>query len=116
MSPTRFGYKTVVTTDDSGRVGSLIAYRLADDRSLQAVMWAADRKTWIYAPGIAVQFIYDPELMQRAKEVDRQQAESTAHETLLTDLPTEPKLAAMCDEGARMGWEFGPPRPPEDDD
>ena len=109
MAPSRFGYKKVMTSDESARVGSMIAYRLAEDRSLQAVMWAAHRKIWMFAPAIAVQFIYDPEVTDRAKEIDRPTAERVAREELRTELPSEETLAAMCEEGERMGWELGPP-------
>ena len=108
--PPQFGYKTVMTSDGSNRLGSLIAYRLAEDLGLQAVMWAADRKMWMFAPAIAVQFIYDPEYMIFATEVDRAKAERTAREELAVELPSEAELAQMCAEGERMGWELGPPR------
>jgi hypothetical protein len=109
-APSQFGYKTVITSDGSNRLGSLIAYRLAEDLSLQAVMWAADRKIWMFAPAIAVQFIYDPEYMTFATEVDRATAERTARDELTAELPSEAELARMCAEGERMGWEMGPPR------
>ena len=109
MDPLGFTYMKVLSTDDPADVGSVLAYRLGTDRHLQAVIWNATRRIWMYAPAIAGQFVYDPELLDLATEVDRALAEQIARETLNSELPSEATLEAMCEEGERMGWLVGPP-------
>jgi len=109
MDPSRFTYNTVTKSDENHEVGSILAYRFSAERILQAVMWHARRKIWMFAPGIAVGYLNDDKYMDRAKEVDRLTAERIAREELRTELPSEETLAAMCEEGERMGWELGPP-------
>jgi hypothetical protein len=109
MSPSRFAYKTITKSDETEEVGSIMAHRYSADRILQAVMWHARRKIWMFAPAIAVAYLNDWKYMNRATEVDRATAERIARETLGSELPTLETLDAMCEEGERMGWELGPP-------
>jgi hypothetical protein len=109
MSPLGFTYMKILSTDDSDEVGSVLAYRLGTDRQLQSVIWDATREIWMYAPAIAGQFIYDPELLDVASEIDRSTAERISRTILGSELPSEAKLNAMCEEGERMGWLVGPP-------
>jgi hypothetical protein len=110
MTEAIFLYQAFLRTDGSGRASSLIAYQVLDNSELRAVMWSVPRRAWIYAPGTAVGLLYSDEYHDRTRLVDRQTAERIATEEISTDLPTEEVLLAMCDEGQRMGWKFGPPR------
>jgi hypothetical protein len=54
--------------------------------------------------------LFDDMEQERTRNVDRATAEQIARDSLQTELPSEPALQEMIDEGKRMGWEFGPPR------
>jgi hypothetical protein len=110
MTGTEFGYRTILKSDESGTITSMVAHHIDVARPLQAVMWSVPRKAWIYAPGLTVRFIYDDVLQDRVQVIDRQTAERIARDILRTELPTEASLMRMCEEGEQMGWEFGPPR------
>jgi hypothetical protein len=110
MTDLEFGYKTVLKSDTSSQVTSLIAYQVPLGKPLEAVMWSVPEQTWIYAPGIAAGILFDDQYLDRTRNVDREAAERIAADTLLTELPSETDLQALIDEGRRMGWEFGPPR------
>ena len=109
MLPTRFAYNAVTKSDETDEVGSIMAHRYSEKRLLQAVMWHVRRKIWMYAPAIAVGYLNDTGYMDRITEIDRPTAERIARQKLGTDLPSEETLAAMCEEGDRMGWRLGPP-------
>jgi hypothetical protein len=111
MTDQQFGYQAVLKSDMSGMTSSLIAYQVIQDNPFQAVIWSAPRKAWIYAPGLAVAMLYDDKYQGRRKQVDRITAEQIAREALHTELPSEEVLQAMVEEGERMGWNYGPPRP-----
>jgi hypothetical protein len=110
VQPSHFAYMKLTKPEGSTEVASIMAYRNSAERTLQAVMWHANRKMWMFAPAIAVAFLNDLEYMDRATKVDRPTAEQIAKETLHAELPNEAELAEMCDEGERQGWELGPPR------
>ncbi len=100
----------VLKSDGSGRATCVISYLQAAEGPLQAVIWSVPRHSWIYAPALAVRFLFDDEYDERSKRVERPEAESIARELLGTELPTDEELRRLCEEGARMGWVFGPPR------
>ena len=108
MTSKEFGYKTLTKSEDTDEVGSVMAYRFSEKRILQAVLWHARRKMWMFAPAIGIGFLNDFEYMDRTQEVDRPAAERVAR-NLGIELPSEETLAAMCEEGERMGWQLGPP-------
>ena len=110
MTEQEFDYRAVVKPESPSRVWSLIAYRVPTDGPFEAVIWSVPRKSWIYAPELAVRFIFDDQYRDKSRRVDRPTAERIARETLQTELPTETTLEAMCEEGERMGWIAGPPR------
>ncbi|OJF09388.1 hypothetical protein BG844_37845 [Couchioplanes caeruleus subsp. caeruleus] len=89
---------------------SLIAFRSRATEPLRAVMWHAARKQWIYAPALAAGLLFDDSYADESTSVDRAAAEDLAREQLHTELPSPERLEAMCEEGARMGWSYGPPR------
>ena len=109
MEPPKLHYKAVLRSDESSQVTSLIAYRVTPDRPLQAVMWSARRKEWIYAPAVAALLLFDDMKIDQTRTVDRAMAEQLASEALRTTLPSESTLREMCEEGAQKGWRFGPP-------
>ena len=110
MTDPEFGYRTILKSDESGTITSMVAHHIDVAHPLQAVMWSAPRKAWIYAPGLAVRFIYDDQFQDRIQVIDRPTAEQIAREVLRADLPTEANLMRMCEEGEQLGWQFGPPR------
>ena len=110
MDELEFHYKALLKSDMTGEVTSVLAYDMPLDRGLQAVMWSGPRNAWIYAPGIVTAYLFDLDYEDRTRELDRQQAEQLARETLQTELPDETTLREMCAEGERMGWLLGPPR------
>jgi hypothetical protein len=103
-----FSYKTITKSDETIDVGSIMAYRFSEKRTLQAVLWHARRKMWMFAPAIGIGYLNDFEYMDRTRQVDRSTAEREAH-NLGIELPSEETLTAMCEEGERMGWDLGPP-------
>jgi hypothetical protein len=109
MSEPRFYYKAVLKSDGSGRVTTVLAYQAGNDGRLRAVKWSAPEKIWAYAPAIVSAYLYDPKYQERAQSVDRPTAERISRESLSSELPGEEDLEQMCDEGQRMGREFGPP-------
>ncbi len=109
MDQPKLHYKAVLKSDESGQVTSLIAYQVTVDRPLQAVMWSANRKEWIYAPAVAAQILFDDMKADQTRAVDRVTAERLASEALSTVLPSEATLREMYEEGTRNGWRFGPP-------
>ncbi|BCJ53283.1 hypothetical protein Asp14428_47580 [Actinoplanes sp. NBRC 14428] len=111
MTDKPFDYQAVLKADMSGTITSLIAYQVLPDSPLQAVIWSVPRKDWIYAPALAVPILYDHKYQGRTRVIDRLVAEEIAREVLRVELPSETALLEMCQEGERMGWEYGPPRP-----
>lgn len=109
MIKAELGYRTILKSNMSGMVTSLIAYEVRSTAPLRAVMWSAPRKAWIYAPQQAGTFLRDPNYRERIRQVNRAEAERIAQESLLSPLPTEQTLLRMLEEGQRMGWDFGPP-------
>ena len=103
-----FSYKTITKSDETSEVGSIMAYRFSEKRTLQAVLWHTRRKMWMYAPAIGIGYLNDFEYMDRTEQVDRPTAERIAQD-LGIELPSEEALTAMCEEGERMGWKVGPP-------
>jgi hypothetical protein len=110
MTDSEFGYKTVLKWDESDQVTGLIAYQVPIGQPMQAVLWSVPEQVWIYGPGLVSDFLFDEQLFDRTRNVDRPEAERIAAETLGTELPSETALQELIDEGRRMGWEFGPPR------
>jgi hypothetical protein len=115
MTPKEFGYKTLTKSEDTDEVGSIMAYRFSEKRTLQAVIWDAHRKRWAYAPAIGTIYINDYMWWDRTAEVDRATAERIARQIGI-ELPNEETLDEMCAEGVRMGWEMGPPEEDHEDD
>ena len=109
MLPVEFAYEAVLKFDGSGTVTSLIAYELQSTLPLRAVLWSVPSQAWIYAPGPASTFLYDPEYEERTRQLDREAAEQLAVTTLGTELPSVEELLALCDYGEQMGWDYGPP-------
>ncbi|AGZ46812.1 hypothetical protein AFR_42790 [Actinoplanes friuliensis DSM 7358] len=107
----RIDYQLVLKADLSGEITSLIAYQALPDKPFQAVLWSVRRTAWIYAPGLAVPMLYDDKYQDRTRVIDRAKAEKISRESLSTELPSEATLQSMCEEGERMGWNYGPPRP-----
>jgi len=105
-----FSYRAVLKSDGSGRVTSLIAYQVLDDRPLRAVIWDAQHREWVSAPELAAPLLYDERNGDRVQIIDRAEAETIARQSLSTELPDTEALAAISDEGERMSWDFGPPR------
>jgi hypothetical protein len=110
MKMRMFGYQAILRSDLSGTITSLVAYQVLLDNPFQAVIWSVPRRAWISAPGLAVPILYDDKYQERREQVSRPAAEQIAVERLHTELPIEETLRAMCEEGERMGWTFGPPR------
>ena len=110
MADSAFDYQVVLKSDSSGATSSLIAYQVRADSPFHAVIWSVPRRSWVYAPALAVPFLYDEKYRDRIRTVDRQAAEQAARSALRTELPTEELLLAMCAEGERMGWDYSPPR------
>lgn len=106
----KFAYQAFLESKESPRVTSLIAYRAPAQGQLQAVMWHAARKEWIYAPAIAAGLLFDDAYTDETVLVDRSTAEAMATEYLRSSLPNIETLRQMCAEGEKMGWEYGPPR------
>ncbi len=110
MTKPPFAYQAFLKTKGTTEVSSLIAYWAPATAPLRAVMWSVPRRQWIYAPGTAAGLLFDEEYRDETLVIDRPTAEQMAKEQLHTELPSEETLQAMCDEGERMGWEYGPPR------
>ncbi|MFI5936144.1 hypothetical protein [Actinoplanes sp. NPDC051494] len=110
MTDSAFDYQVVLKSDLSGAVSSLIAYQVRPDSPFRAVIWSVPRHSWVYAPALAVSFLYDDKYRDRIQPVDRHVAEQAALLALRSELPNEAVLLEMCAEGERMGWDYGPPR------
>jgi hypothetical protein len=109
MTTGTFAYHVVLTEDDPQPV-SLIAAWIETGQSLQAIPWIRPDQTWIYAPAVAAQRLYDDQYQNRRRQIDRNTAEHIALEALRTELPSETALQAMVAEGQQMDWTYGPPR------
>ena len=109
MDETKFDYRAILKSDESGQIVSIVAQLIEVSRPLQAVLWSVPRKAWIYGPGLAVRFIYDDQHWDRVRVVDRPEAEQIARDSLQTQLPSVEHLLEMCQEGERKGWTYGPP-------
>jgi hypothetical protein len=109
MPDSTFGYQAVSTPEALDQVTSLIAFEIGQG-PLRAVIWDNPRKVWMYAPAPAARFLYDDRYFDRTKELGRRDAEQVAQQVLGVELPSEATLLSMCDEGERMGWDYGPPR------
>ena len=110
MTDPTFAYQAFLESKGSPKVTSLIAYQAPAQGPLQAVMWHAGRKEWIYAPAIAAGLLFDDTYTDETVSVDRTTAEAMAAEYLPSSLPSIETLRELCTEGARMGWDYGPPR------
>jgi hypothetical protein len=104
------GYHVVYKQGSTSEPSSLIVSWVEAQSPLHAVIWSVPRKAWIYAPGPAAGLIYDDRYQDEVKPVDRQTAERIAREGLRQELPSEEELSQICEEGAREGWTWGPPR------
>jgi len=109
MTDPTFAYQAFLESKGSNKVTSLIAYQAPAQGPLQAVMWHAGRKEWIYAPAMAAGLLFDDAYLDETMQVDRLTAEALATEHLPSRLPTVETLQEMINEGARMGWDYGPP-------
>ena len=105
-----FGYLAILKSDSSGEATSVVAHRMASDTPLRAVLWSVPRHSWIYAPALVSRYLYDDAYQDRSEKIDRSSAEAIARDQLGTTLPSEETLRDLCDEGAQMNWDFGPPR------
>jgi hypothetical protein len=110
MTDPTFAYQAFLESKGSTKVTSLIAYQAPAQGPLQAVMWHAGRKEWIYAPAIAAGLLFDDTYLDETMPIDRTTAEALAKEHLPSRLPTVETLQEMINEGSRMGWDYGPPR------
>lgn len=108
MTDPEFAYDVVMAED--GTATSIIAYQERVGEPFRAVLWSVPRQQWIFAPAIAADVLYDDDDPRRTEAVDRTAAERIAVDTLHRQLPSEPNLIALCEEGERMGWRYGPPR------
>jgi hypothetical protein len=108
MTTDSFDYKLVLT-DDRAAATSVIAFQETMN-GLQGVLWSVPRRQWIYASAIVSDLLYDDSDPVPTRTADRATAERVARDELGTELPSEEALAALCSEGERMGWRFGPPR------
>ena len=115
MVSTEFGYMTLTKSEDTDDVGSIMAYRFSEKRILQAVLWHARRKIWMFAPAIAIAYLNDHMYWDRTTTVDRATAERVARQIGI-ELPSENVLDEICAEGERMGWEMGPPEEDDEED
>ena len=111
MTDPTLAYQAFLESKGSAKVTSLIAYWAPAQGPLQAVMWHAGRKEWIYAPAIAAGLLFDDSYLDETVTVDRQTAEAMAAEYLPTSLPSVQTIWEMINEGAGMGWDYGPPLP-----
>jgi len=93
-----------------GQPTSLIAYQSPARGPFRAVIWSDPRKAWIYAPAIAAARLFDDQYQDSHDPVDRATAEQIARQHLGTELPGEEELERMCQEGQRLGQDWGPPR------
>ena len=112
MTDPTFAYQAFLESKNSPRVTSLIAYWAPAQGPLEAVIWHAGRKEWIYAPAIAAGLLFDDADPDETMSVDRSTAEAMATEHLRSSLPSIETLREMIAEGARMGWDYGPPLHP----
>ncbi|GAA2495062.1 hypothetical protein Ahu01nite_032310 [Winogradskya humida] len=110
MTEPAFSYRTILKSDESGLITSIVVHRVQVTGPLEAILWSVPRKAWIYAPALAVRFLFDDQYRERTQSLDRTTAGRIAHDVLETELPSEETLQAMCEEGKRMGWDYGPPR------
>jgi hypothetical protein len=110
MTTGRFGYHVVQKSKTTPDPSSVIAALVQAGQPLRAVMWSVPRKTWIYAPAIAAGLLYDDQYQREVHPIDRATAEQIARDHLQTELPSEETLREMCEEGARLGQDWGPPR------
>ena len=108
MTDPEFAYDVLMTED--GTTTSIIAYQERIGESFRAVLWSVPRQQWIFAPAIGADVLYDDDDPRRTEAVDRAAAEQIAVDVLHHELPSETDLIALCEEGERMGWRFGPPR------
>lgn len=76
---------------------------------MRAVLWHASRERWMFAPGLAIDIMFEDDFQDQLTFVDRITAEDYASASLRQPLPTVDELRALCDEGVRHGWMFGPP-------
>ncbi|MBL7261429.1 hypothetical protein [Paractinoplanes lichenicola] len=106
MNDGEFAYDAL--RSDDGATTSIIAYQERAGAPFRAVIWSVPRQQWIFAPAIAAEALYDDDPQTDA--VDRAEAERIATEVLRHDLPSEGALLALCEEGERNGWSYGPPR------
>ena len=104
-----FAYHLVSGTDDPSPV-SLIAAWVETGRPLQAVLWSPPDRTWIYAPAVAAQRLYDDQYQDTVRPVDRATAEQVATTAFSSDLPDEPTLLRICRDGEATGLSWGPRR------
>lgn len=109
MTPPTFAYRAILESKDFPKVTSLIAYQAPAQGPLEAVMWHAGRKEWIYAPAIAAGLLFDDTYLETTVTIDRTKAEAMATDHLQSNLPSVETLEQMCAEGSRMGWDYGPP-------
>jgi hypothetical protein len=110
MSVPDFFYQAFRKSKGSPEMTTLIASSAPADSPLRAVLWHASRKQWTYAPAIAAGLLFDDMKTDESVEVDRTTAEQIAREQLNTELPPPETLRMMSEEGATMGWNYGPPR------
>jgi len=101
----------LVLSDDQKSITNVLAYQERPGQSLRAVMWSDTAHRWIYAPAIVADVLYDDSDPMTTQPADRATAERAASAALQAQLPAESALIALCEEGERMGWRYGPPGP-----
>jgi hypothetical protein len=111
VTGSRLHYQSLASSDESGRLVNVTAYHVPEAGGLRAVLYSRRHHAWIFAPDLVVRFLYDDLESDRARPVDRPAAEQIARDVLHVELPDEPEILALMEEGAQQGWTFGPPAP-----
>jgi hypothetical protein len=99
----------LVLANDRHTTTNVIVYQERPGQGLRGVLWSETSHRWIYAPAIVADILYDDDDPTPTQAADRATAEVAAADALRTELPTEEELGALCEEGERMGWRYGPP-------
>jgi hypothetical protein len=105
-----FAYHVVSAAENDPEPVSVIAAWIEADQPLQAILWSYPDRTWIYAPAVAAQRLYDDQYQETVRPVDRKTAEEIASTALGSELPDEQTLTQMCQEGKTTGLIWGPRR------
>ncbi len=110
MNDSAFDYRALHEENKPSAVSTVVALSESPYAPMRAVLWHVSRQQWIYAPSLVSGLLYDFGSGTGSTSIDRATAEQIARNSLRTELPTEDALEALCIEGVRMNWEWGPPR------